>query len=95
MLLVLQRPSKELRLSMLPSQDEDMFFCESTSERSLSSSTKGSPTPPIPTNSSVNIWTGLALLSRMCQGTGDKGLQVGGTRVSSILKPLEVAQTLV
>lgn len=80
---------------MLPSQDEDMFFCESTSERSLGSSTKGSPTPPILCNSSVNIWTGLALLSRMCQGMGDEGLQVGDTRVSSILKPLEVAQPLV
>lgn len=80
---------------MLPSQDEDMFFCESTSDQSLSSSTKGSPTPPILTNSSVNIWMGLALLSSMCQETGGKGVQVGDTRVPSILKPLEVAQTLV
>lgn len=71
------------------------FFCESTSDQSLSSSTKGSPTPPILTNSSVNIWMGLALLSSMCQETGGKGVQVGDTRVPSILKRLEVAQTLV
>lgn len=80
---------------MWPSQDEDMLFCESTSDRSLSSSTKGSPTPPILIDVSGNIWAGLALLSRMCQETGGKGVQVGDTRVPSILKPLEVAQTLV
>lgn len=80
---------------MLPSQDEDMSSCESTSDQSLTSFIKGSPTPPILTNSSVNIWTGLALRSRTCQGMGNKGLQVSDIRVSSILKPLKVAQTLV
>lgn len=95
LLPVTQQCSMELRLSQLPSLDADVFSCESTPEWSLTSSTKGSPPPPTPTKCSVNIWTGLAFLSRMCQGTGGRGLQVSGTKVFSILKPFKVAKALV
>ena len=95
LLPVTQQRSMELRLSRLPSLDKDVFSCESIPEWSFSFSTKGTPPPPIPTMGSVNIWTGLALLSRICQGIGGKGLQVSGTKMSSILKPLEVAEALV
>lgn len=94
LLAVTQQCSTELRLSRLPSLDTEVFSCESIPEWSLSSSTKGSPPPPIPAKGSVNIWTGLAFLCRMCQGTGGKGLQGSGTKVSSILNPLEVAEAL-
>lgn len=70
---VTQQCSIELRLSRLPSLDEDVFSCESIPEWSLSSSTKGSPPPAIPTKHSVIFWTGLAFMSRMCQGTGGRG----------------------
>lgn len=95
LLSVTQQRSIELRLSRLPSLDEDVFSCESVPEWSFSFSTKHRPPPPIPTKGSVNVWTGLALLSRICQGIGGKGLQASGTKVFSILKPLEVAEALV
>lgn len=92
LLSVTQQCSMELRLSRLPSLDEDVFSCESVPEWSFSFSTKCRPPPPIPTKGSVNVWTVLALLSRICQGIGGKGLQASGTKVFSILKPLEVAE---
>ena len=87
LLPVTQQCSMELKLWRLPSLDEDVFSCDSISECSLSSSNKGSPPPPKPTKHSVNIWTGLAFLSRMCQRTGGKGLQVSSTKCPLFWSP--------
>lgn len=77
MLPVMQHPRTEPRVTVLSSQDRDVFRCEFTSEQSLSSSTKGSSAASIPSNNSVSLGTKLELLSRMCQGMGKKGQQVG------------------